>query len=479
MVFLGVDIGTSSMKTIVVDADGIVLARGTADYPSSRPAPLMVEQHPEDWTRALRHCIDELSPALRLRITAIGVVGHVPTLVAVDENGTAVRPALIWQDNRAEVQAKVLAGALGDAEPLIGTALPWAPSQLPAKLRWLAEHEPATVATTRWVLQPKDVLNLWLTGVAATDRWSSKGLCRVDSGRAASPIIAACGWTDAVIPPAVDPWSILGTIEPARARLLGLPADVVVAGGWTDAMGAFLAVGGFDAPTGVVLTGTSEIVGVSAENAVARDGIYLVPRPVAPLVLAYGPTQSSGASLAWISRETGLPVGTALDAAAAASGTAPTFVPYLDGERAPLWSPAVRGLFLGLDSAHTKGHLVRAVVEGVALSARHVLDEAERMSGERVSHVNVGGRGIDHPAWLAARSGALDRELHLHQEDNLSALGAAMTAAMALGIPRTELHRLRQAPTVVSVDDGMRSDWNRRYEDYLEASSIAMKWSTR
>ncbi|MFS0892694.1 xylulokinase [Microbacterium sp. 179-I 3D3 NHS] len=475
---LGLDIGTSSLKALLVDSRGRVEARVTERYDTRHPAHGHAEQDPDEWLSALDRVFDSLPSEVRDRIAGIGVDGHVPSLVAVDADGRPVLPCLTWQDARATAEASHLADRLGDAEQLFGTRIPWAASQLPAKTAWLAAHAPETAARTAHLLQPKDFVNLHLTDVVATDAWSSKGLCHVTALTPAVELFSEIGLSPALLPPLRAPWTRLGGLSLRAARRWGLPAGIPVAVGWSDAMASVLATGGFDRPSAVVLTGTSEIVGMSAPAAHETSGVYLVPRAVAPLALSYGPTQSSGSSLLWIARNLGIDVGKALDLAAEA-GEPPTFAPYLDGERAPLWDADVRGLFLGLHHSHGPGELVRAVLDGVACSAAHVLTTAGSGTGLTPTVVNVGGRGIDHPAWLAARASALALPLRLHTESHLTALGAAMLAALAAGAVLTDLDAMRgktghREPTSSEIERGVGLR-----DRYLAASRVAQDWSTR
>lgn len=477
--FLGADIGSSGLKIIVVADGGEVLARGSAGYPTSYPGEGRAEQDPATWMDALAEALSRVAPEVRSRITALGAVGHVPSLVLVDADVRPLRPAIIWQDNRAEAEAARLAADLGAVEGDLGTDVPWAPSQLLPKLAWVAAHEPGIRAAARWALQPKDVLNHALTGVVATDPWSSKGICDVREGSPAARLLAGTGWDDTVSPPARAPWEVLGTLTPQAAERLGLREDVVVATGWTDALGAIHAVGAFDSPRGFVLTGTSNIVGVSRADVATAEGLYSVPvGPSAPLPLLYGPTQSGGEALTWAARLLGVDVPEVIALAASADpASAPLFVPYLRGERAPLWNPAARGLLVGVDAAHGRAEFARAVVGGIAYSARHVLDLA---AGDAVAAdlpVEVGGVGVDDPRWAAMWAAALGRPLHIHSEPNLSALGAALLGAQAAGATAAEVAGLRSAPAEFTPEHDRGDD--AAFPAYLDASRVADEWSRR
>ena len=222
--YLGVDVGTSATKVSLVTEDTILTA--SAGYPTRYGSAGEAEQDPAAWSQALATALAALVAQRGAdlgSVTAIGLCGQTPTLVAVDAVGQPVRPALTWQDTRASAEAAELADRFGDPEPLIGTALPWSAANMPAKLLWLARHEPSTVRRTRWLLQPKDLAGLELTGCPASDPWSTKGICRVSDGAPAADVLAGCGWPAQACPPIADAWAARGTVSAAAARRFGLP----------------------------------------------------------------------------------------------------------------------------------------------------------------------------------------------------------------------------------------------------------------
>lgn len=480
-VHLGIDVGTSAMKLSVVRDGGTVMARGSGSYATDFGPAGEAEQNPADWLGALRSALEECGTAID-QVEGIGVVGQTPTLVAVGGDGRAVRPAMTWQDSRAGDEAAELARLLGDPVPLLGTRLPWSPTQMPAKLLWLSRNEPRSVSATRWLLQPKDFIGLHLTGMSGSDGWSSKGVCEIASGSPAASVLEACGWSASAAPETRLPWAVRGTVEAAAARAFGLPAGIPVAVGWSDALAAMLAVGAFETPSAFILSGTSEIVGVSTVKAPPEvPGLYTVPATCAPLELVYGPTQASGAALDWIAEIIGKSPEQALVAISDGAGgysRPPTFVPYIDGERAPVWRSDVRGVFMGLSSEHRATDLVRGVLLGVAMSARHLLTIASAAAGRPPGPVHVGGRGVGLDPWTAARLRGLGTPLLLHEERSLSALGAAMLGAAAAGRPLQTTSTLREEPVEInpSPEDVERAD--EEFAAYMSASAAAQNWRT-
>ena len=483
--WLGLDLGTSSLKALLVADDGTVVARASIPYerPDARSG-AVVEQDPRVWETAAAAAVARCLRDARAPPAGIGLTGQVPTLVLCDGSGTPLRAAISWQDNRAVAEAQQLAAELGAALPHLGIELPWAPSQLPAKLAWVARHEPRLRRPDALALQPKDWLGLLLTGSPASDPWSTKGLCEVERGQPAETVLAACGWPAAVCPPTAPGWLPRGR---TRGGALGLPDDIPVSVGLSDALTAMMAVGAFAEPRAFALGGTSEVVGISlAGRAPEAPGLYRVPAACAPLELSYGPTQSSGATIAWLARLLGveverLPV---LAEQARAAAHMPAFVPYLSGERAPLWRSDLRGLLAGLSADDGAAELAAAVLGGVAGSVAHVLDVATRASGTTLDAVHVTGRAAQDPAWQRIQQRAVGVPLLVHEEPFGSALGAAMLGAAAAhdGDLDAAAPLLRSPRAVLPPDDDLersRAEAATALARYLRASELATRWSDR
>jgi xylulokinase len=473
--YLGIDVGTSATRVSLVGKGGARTA--SASYPTTRNSHGAAEQDPMAWTRALAAALRRAGTDLSA-VTAVGLCGQTPTLVPVEETGAPVRPALTWQDTRATAEAAELEATLGDPEPLIGTALPWSAANIPAKLAWLTRHEPATRQRTRWLLQPKDFLGMRLTGSPASDPWSSKGICRVTDGTPAAEVLAACGWPLEACPPILAAWEPRGTVSAAAARRFGLPEGIPVTVGWSDALAQTLAAGCFERRSAFVFSGTSAIVGAPvADPSWRADGLYSVPGSCAPLPLLYGPTQSSGASVAWAARLLGRSPADVPALAAKAGEDFPAFVPYLSGERAPLWNQHVRGLLLGLDAEHGPPEIARAVITGTLLSARHVLDTVNAATGSEVGEIEFVGRGAGDPAWEALALETLGAPVRFHSDPDMSARGAAILAAIAVGVsPEQAVSSLGDDTRLAAPSAAELATGRRLLARYRHASKTALDW---
>jgi xylulokinase len=477
--WLGLDFGTSSVKALLVGEDGVVAGRGSAGYPTAAGAGGASEQDPRNGLDAAQTAI-AASGAADEHVLGVGLAGQTPTLVLVDAGGEPVRPALTWQDHRADAEAVLLQEELGEAEAVFGTRLPWTAAYPPAKLLWLSEHEPDAVARTAYVLQPKDFVGFRLTGSPASDPWSSKGLVHVGTFEPVTEVLERCGFGAKVAPPVAPAWEPRGAVSAGAAEALGLPAGVPVSIGWSDALAAMLAVGAFEEPRAFVLTGTSSIVGASTdERRTPHAGLLELPETCAPLAVHYGPTESSGASIEWLARLLRTDADTVLELAASVDVDAgPLFVPYLSGERAPVWRTDVRAVVLGAGAGHGPAELARAVVDGVCLSEADVLAVARELTGLPPAAVAVAGRGAAGPPWLESRLAALGEPLLVLGEADASALGAAMLGAAASSGERLGAVAGLRGPTQSAEPSRAAAEAAaRRVAGYRRAAAASVDWA--
>ena len=462
-------------------SDGAILGRASVAYRSTYGAEGTAEQDPHDYARAVAQAISDCG-APEQDVGGVGLVGQTPSLVLVDAAGRPVRPAITWQDVRAGAEAAELEAEFGSAETLFGMPLPWSPTLPPARLLWLSRNEPAVVARTRWLLQPKDFVGMQLTGEPCSDPWSTKGLCNVVDGRPVAEILQRTGWTTEVVPPVAPAWTCRGTVSPGAARTFRLRPGLPVSVGWSDALAGMLAVGAFDAPSAFVLSGTSSIVGISGAAPGTTTRLLAVPRYCAPLPVLYGPTQSSGAAVDWLSGLLRRSIADLLAevAASAPSEVAadPTFVPYLNGERAPVWRSDVRGAMLGLSATHGTAALTRAVLDGVALSERHILSVAEAEAGQRATEIRIAARDAAGAAWRAARLSAFARPLLFLAEEHASALGAAMLGAAAADGDLARSRDLSQRFQRAEPDPETAAASEQAFVRYLSAATASVEWSS-
>lgn len=437
---LGVDLGTSTIKADLYTTRGERVGAGAACVPLERPRPGWVEQDPRRIADAAMESIRVALATAHIQpdqVAGLAVSGHSPTLILVDGHGDPVGSAIVWQDQRATPEAAEIAERIGDRGPeILGATLPRSPSFAPARLLWLHRHSPERLARARWALEPKDYVRYCLSGEPASDRWSLKGLVNLQTGLPIHWPSVGLPIPD-LAPRVLAPDEVAGRV--AAGNSAGLPAGLPIATGWTDGLTAMLGTGILiDEGGGFLVSGTSEVVGMIAPGRIAGDPRVLEV-PLSPLSgrVVMAPTQCGGAALVWFSDQI---LGVAVDRTIALAEEATDgmggllFLPYLEGERAPIWDPTARGVFFGIGSEHDRRHFARAVLEGVAFSVRHALAIVEAVAGRSVDHLRLAGGGARHAAWNQIIANVTGHVLQVTVADEPGTLGAALLAGVAARI---------------------------------------------
>jgi xylulokinase len=477
-VVIGVDLGTTSCKAGAFSLDGQQLGHGIAPCRVSRSFTGWVEQDPRHYwdaaAAAIRQALIHIEPT---SVLAIACCGHTPGLVLVDHAGRPVRPAIIWQDTRATAEATALDAEISPAQwrDWLGMELPRNASYPPARLRWLHLHEPDVLDRTYKLLQPKDVINYHLTGIMASDYWSSKGLVHLVTGEPVAAYRDLLAIDPMLAPGCRYPHHLLGSLVHEAAERLGLPAGVPVATGWSDAMCGMLGTGAL-AAGGMAfdIAGTSEIVGLTSEHEPAQhEGVLVAPVLDTPLRIVYGPTQMSGGAIQWFlttfwpDRESA--GARTLDDCIAPTADRLLFLPYLEGERAPIWNAQARGVFFRLSSTHTREQVLRSILEGVGFSIRHVLEAAERATGITPVEVQLSGGGVISHTWNQIKADVLGKTIYPTVVRDGGTLGAAMLAAMGVqyfpDIGSASAAMVRVEAPLEPVSD-RRQTYQQLYEEY-------------
>ncbi len=433
--FLGIDIGTSGVKAVLIGGDGAVLGQGTAPLTVSRPHLLWSEQDPADWWMATSGAVLAIPADLRAGVLAIGLAGqmHGATLLGADDQ--VLRPAILWNDGRSFVECDELEAAEPLARAITGNLA--MPGFTAPKLAWVAKHEPEVFAAVQTVLLPKDYVRLCMTGDKASDLSDSAGTHWLDVAARdwSDAMLAATGLSHAQMPQLFEGNAITGTLRSEVAAAWGMGRVPVAAGGGDNAAGA-AGVGVIADGDALLSLGTSGVIFVAASQ--------FRPNP-ARAVHAYchclpgmwhqmSVHLSAASCVDWAAglTRTDLPgFFAAAEAAGAASGPE-LFLPYLSGERTPHNDPHVRGAFLGLDNESDPGRIAAAVLEGVAFAHADGL-AALREAGTVVERLAVIGGGARSRYWGTILASALDVRLeYLDGGEVGPALGAAKLAQMAV-----------------------------------------------
>lgn len=439
---LGIDLGTSAVKVLVLDDDGRALARVSQPYRTHTPKPGWSEQSPGDWWQAVCDATRQAITEAGVAIASVGLSGQLNGFVLLDARMRPLADAIIWLDVRADKEAAELAG-MADFATLTGNALS-AICVLP-KLAWLRAHRPDLLNRTHQIALAKDYVLLRLTGILATDPSDAQSTAMAErGGRRWSPQLCALVDIDqATLPPIRPAAEMAGRVTAEAAEATGLKAGTPVATGAGDV--AALAVG-----CGVVAKGRTAITLGTAGHVVAEaggrqakpdGGLWQIPHGIDGRGLWLGLIMSGGLSLAWL--RTVLAHDTPPDfetlerlaAAVPAGAEGVTFLPFLEGVSTPYNRPDARGAFLGLSSAHETGHLVRAVMEGVAFNARQCVEALAR-SGAACDEVHIAEGGAQSPLWCQTMADVLNRPVQRITERDTSAAGAAILGQSAVtGVP--------------------------------------------
>jgi xylulokinase len=463
-VVMGIDLGTTRAKVGLFTRAGEPVALGRQGYPVEQPRPGWAEQDPNAWWEAIVHATRQAlaiaeGSGVHPGVTAISVAGQGPTTVAVDEVGRSVRPAITWLDTRASAEQSELQARLG----IQG----WRLTTLPRE-RWLMEHEPAALAASRWLLSPWEWLTLRLAGVAATA--APPGPVELTND-----VIVAAGCDPRLHPPTVRWGARIGDLQTGPAAELGLPVGVPVVAGGNDAFVSFVGAG-LDGPGDAIDTGgTSGGFGVYWDRLLPVPGAYVAAAPLPDRWLYGGAMSATGKALDWLSGIFGREGPRANELLVEASATSPgadglLFLPYLAGERSPIFDDDARGVFAGLTLRHGRGHLVRAVMEGAAFAIRHVA-EPILAAGIGVTEMRVSGATAASPMWNQIKADVTGFRVAVPRVHETATLGAAVLAALgidAFGDTRQAMTAMCQVIARLSPRPELRARYDELYAVYRE-----------
>lgn len=476
MSFLGIDLGTGSLKVAIVDTSGRELAAASVAYALETPHPGWAEISVQTWWRALCEAAARLPEDLRREVQAIGFSGQMHGVVLIDADGAAVRPAMLWPDTRA----LALLDQWPEPQPN-----PVAPGMAGPLLRWIVQNEPQTASKTRWALQPKDWLRVALGGVVATDPSDACATALADpAGVWDLALLERLELPHEWFAPLAPSYAAGGVLSREAAQELGLRAGIVLAIGAADTPCAALGSGLASDGDALLTTGTGGQIVVLAEHAPqAVRGLHRY-RAASDHWYRMAAMQNVGVALervrGWLLYEWadayrdafGDASGATVSAATAAGLT---FLPYLTGERTPWLNPTARGGWLGLALDHTRGAMMRAAFEGVAFSLRAGLD-AIRASGATVTALKLAGGGSVDARWRQLLADALDVELDAVDCPNAAPRGAAILGGLASGHwHASDLAALAPGATRVAVPQGDAA-LAERYARFLDLYGRVESW---
>lgn len=449
---LGIDVGTTAVKAALFTADGTTTAVGEAEYPTQYIRPGWVEQNAQDWWQATctatQIALNKVDGAAK-RIAGIGVSAQAPTLLPVDATGTPLHPALIWMDRRAEHEAQEIGAQLGDDAVFRISGNRPDPYYVAAKVRWYSKHHPNLMQKTAQFLQINGYINYRLTGEYTLDNAHAGllQLCDHRTGAWSSELMDACGATPQQFPTPQLGHIVCGAVTAQAAEQTGLRAGTPVVVGSVDGTAAALEAGVVAPGIAAEMTGTSTVMMLPTAANNTHDALIAVPHAVDGLHLLLGAMVSSGASLRWYRDQFGademqlggrlkLDAYDLLTQQAAQVGVGSDgviFLPYMMGERSPIWNTNARGVFFGLTLATPKAAMIRAILEGCAFAMRHNMDVAEA-AGVSFSELRSVGGGSRSHLWNQIKADVLGKRVTLPQTSVGAPFGDAVLAGLGVGL---------------------------------------------
>ncbi|HJN15244.1 MAG TPA: xylulokinase [Armatimonadota bacterium] len=486
---MGVDIGTSGTRTLLIDEQGQAVASASEEHPLSLPQPGWAEQNPVDWVRTAIASIKAAMAKAGIdgsQVKGIGLSGQMHGSVFLDEANEVIRPALLWCDQRTQAQCDWITSRIGD--DLIKNELcnPVLTGFTAPKVIWLRDEEPANYERLRKILLPKDYLRFVMTGEYVTEVSDASGtaLLNVPERRWSSDVVSKIGLSMDMLPEVKESPEVTGTITKAFAEATGLAEGTpVVGGGGDQAAGA---VGNGIVEAGVVSStvGTSGVVFAHLEEPSMDEGMrtHTFCHAVPGKWHVMGVVISAGGSLQWLRNELGkdeIAVAEAMgcdpyELMTAAAEQAPVgsegliFLPYLSGERTPYPNPNAKGVFCGLTLRHGKPHITRAVMEGVAYSLRDSFELIDAM-GVDITQVRASGGGARSKPWVQMQADVTGRDHSYINVDEGPAYGVALLAGVGTGVWSTVPEACNAGIKVVETLEADRDNmafYSRGYRTY-------------
>lgn len=470
-VYLGLDLGTSELKALLLRDDHQVLATAHAPLSVQRPHALWSEQDPAQWWQALQavmHTLHTQHPEALARVVAIGLSGQMHGAVLLDADERVLRPAILWNDGRSGEACATLSTRVPQLAQITGNLA--MPGFTAPKLLWVAEHEPEVFAQTRRVLLPKDWLRLMLCGEAVSEMSDAAGTLWLDTGKRdwSDEVLAATGLSRAHMPRLVEGSARSGQLKPELAQAWGLGAHVTIAGGAGDNAASAVGMGLVRAGQGFVSLGTSGVVFISGDGFVPNpaQAVHAFCHAVPERWHQMSVMLSAASALTWATRNLGFAHEADLLAQAATLGEteraqAPLFLPYLSGERSPHNNPLATGAWVGLTHAHGRAAMAYAVAEGVGFGLR---DGLLTLHGHaQLEALSLVGGGARSSWWAQLLASILDTPLTTHSGGETgAALGAARLAWLSVGGAEDQVCQVPPvAQRFVPQPDAQASLWQR------------------
>ena len=476
MLYIGVDLGTSAMKLLLMDERGIIQNVVSKEYPLEFPQPGWSQQNPEDWWEALACGVPELLKGFDASTVAgIGCGGQMHGLVVLDENDEVIRPAILWNDGRTAKQVDYLNNIIGkDKLSNLTANIAFAGFTAP-KILWMKENEPENFAAIDKIMLPKDYINYLLTGVHCCDYSDASGMLLLDVEHKcwSGEMLGLCGVCEEQMPKLFESYQCVGTVKPEIAVLLGLPETVKVAAGAGDNAAAAVGTGVVGEGGCNISLGTSGTVFISSEKFGVDDtnGLHAFAHADGGWHLM-GCMLSAASCNKWLmdeiyqTKDYGTEQAPITDEKLGENHV--FFLPYLMGERSPINDTNARGTFIGMTMDTTRADLVQAVLEGVAFAIRDSVEVA-RSLGIEIKTSKICGGGAKSPLWKRIFANVLNIELECPESEQGPGMGGAMLAMVACeAYPdvKAVCDKLVSVASTVKPEPELVAKYEERYQQF-------------
>ena len=439
---LGIDIGTSACKVAVFDPQGKVLAQSNKPYKVYYPEQGWAEQDPDEWWSAICAGIREILDSSNISaedIAGIGVDGQSWSAIPVDKDGKVLDRTPIWMDTRARDICDRTKRLVGEDRIFEVAGNDFLPSYTTPKMLWFKENRPEVFDNTVFFLQSNSYIVYKLTGVMSQDMSQGYGIHFFDMTKLEydDSLADDLGLDPSIVPPLYNSDEIVGEISVEAASATGLSVGTPVVAGGLDAACGTLGAGVYEVGQTQEQGGQAGGMSICTDHALSHKKLILSPHVVPGKWLLQGGTVGGGGALKWFKQEFGQDLSFD-DLTKEAEKIAPgsdgvVFLPYMSGERSPIWDPDAKGVFYGLSFVKTRGHMIRALLEGVAFSLQHNLLTAEE-TGAGIGVLNAMGGSANSILWTQIKADVTGRKIQVPASDTATTLGAAILAGIGCGI---------------------------------------------
>lgn len=484
---IGIDIGTTNVKSVLFNEDGTKIIEHSMEYPIYLLKSGWVEQNPREWWEASVETVHQVirdSGVDKKDIVGIGVSSQAPTLIPIDREGNVLRNGLIWMDRRSQQETDFLENKIGSEKVKSITGNRIDPYYLSSKILWYKKNEPELYKKTDKILQINGYINYMLTGEMTTDisHASLMGVFDVKQNQWSDELADLIGYDTDLFPQVYENAHVIGTVCEKAARLTGLSTSTAVVCGTVDGAAATLEAGAVDIGDAVEMTGTSTVLNICTDKWKDPGLLFEMYHGLKDVLMICGAMSTTGASLKWYKdnlyleeaeegSEWASPYALMSQKACKArvGSNKLIFLPYLAGERSPIWDSYSKGVFFGLDLNTKKEDMIRAILEGSAYGLRHNIDEAKKI-GVTIKELRSVGGGSKSDIWLKIKASVLNMPVIVPDISTGAPFGGAIIAGAGLGIyknPGKFAKEVAKIKKIVEPDEEWHKVYNELYEVYI------------